>query len=240
MIPQVTTSPLSRADGSATYTNDLFSILAAVNGPVEVQRRDELPEEAAIEVNLRPGSGVGGPRERWLESIVASVLRSVLLVHLHPRTLVQITLQVIKEPGAAFRKGKGDVAVLPSLINAAFLALVDGGLPLDTTMSAALVAVSTSGELLNEPSIKDLLASKSVHALAFDMQGELLLDESTGDIDLATWESVVDLAQQNCVSAVASNGEDESMANGGADNEPWLRQAMEEKVRNANAWREKT
>jgi len=240
MIPQLTTSPLNRADGSATYTTSLFSILAAVNGPVEVQRRDELPEEAAIEVNLRPGSGAGGPRERWLESIVASMLRSVLLVHLHPRTLVQVTLQVVKEPGAPFRKGRGDVAVLPSLINAAFLALVDGGLPLETTMSAALVAVSTNGELLREPSVKDLLACKSVHAMAFDMQGEMLLDQSTGDFDVDTWEKVVDLAQQSCVGAIASAGEDESMANGGADDEPWLRQALEGKVRKSNAWREQT
>jgi exosome complex component RRP46 len=54
MVPQITTSTLTRADGSATYTDSLFSVLAAVNGPVEVSRRDELPEEATIEVNIRP------------------------------------------------------------------------------------------------------------------------------------------------------------------------------------------
>ena len=35
-------------------------MLAAINGPVEVQRRDELPEEATIDVVVRPASGVGG------------------------------------------------------------------------------------------------------------------------------------------------------------------------------------
>lgn len=34
-------------------------MIGAVNGPIEVQRRDELPEEAAIEVNIRPAVGVG-------------------------------------------------------------------------------------------------------------------------------------------------------------------------------------
>ena len=72
MGPELTTHPLTRADGSATFSNTLFTILAAVNGPIEVQRRDELPEEAAIEVNIRPASGVGGPRERWLESVIAA------------------------------------------------------------------------------------------------------------------------------------------------------------------------
>jgi len=58
-IPQTTLSPLSRADGSATFSQSGYTVIAAVNGPIEVQRRDELPEEAAIEVNIRPAIGVG-------------------------------------------------------------------------------------------------------------------------------------------------------------------------------------
>ena len=51
---------LRRADGSATFSIDDYSVIAGVNGPVEVQRRDELPEEAALEVNIRPAVGVPG------------------------------------------------------------------------------------------------------------------------------------------------------------------------------------
>lgn len=53
-------STLYRADGSASYTNNGLSVIASVNGPIEVQRRDELPEEATIDVVVRPASGVGG------------------------------------------------------------------------------------------------------------------------------------------------------------------------------------
>lgn len=240
MVPQITTSSLTRADGSATYTDDLFSILAAVNGPVEVSRRDELPEEAAIEVNIRPGSGVGGPRERWLETVLHSLLRSVVLVHLHPRTLLQVTLQVVQEPSVKFSKGRGDVAVIPALANAAFLALVDGGLPLDTTMNAVLVAVGKSGNVVAKPAVKDLEDCKSVHAMAFGAHGGMLLDESTGSFGLKTWEEVTDKAMENCKAAFAAGGEDEAMGNGDVETEPWLRQALEEKVRDANAWREST
>ena len=60
MLTQTTLLPLHRADGSAVYSCNGFSVLAAINGPVEVQRRDELPEEAAIDVVVRPASGVGG------------------------------------------------------------------------------------------------------------------------------------------------------------------------------------
>jgi exosome complex component RRP46 len=59
MAPEALLSPLHRADGSATYTHNGYSILGAVNGPIEVQRRDEMPEEATIEVNIRPAVGVG-------------------------------------------------------------------------------------------------------------------------------------------------------------------------------------
>jgi ribonuclease PH len=52
-------APLHRADGSATFSSNGYTVLGAVNGPIEVQRRDELPEEAAIEVIVRPASGVG-------------------------------------------------------------------------------------------------------------------------------------------------------------------------------------
>lgn len=54
-----TLSDLHRADGSATFSQNGYSVIGAVNGPLEVSRRDELPEEAAIEVNVRPASGVG-------------------------------------------------------------------------------------------------------------------------------------------------------------------------------------
>lgn len=53
-------APLHRADGSATYSANGYTVLASVNGPIEVQRRDELAEEAAVEVHIRPASGVGG------------------------------------------------------------------------------------------------------------------------------------------------------------------------------------
>lgn len=59
VAPEVTLTHLNRADGSATYTHNGYSIIGAVNGPIEVLRKDEMPEEATIEVNVRPAAGVG-------------------------------------------------------------------------------------------------------------------------------------------------------------------------------------
>jgi exosome complex component RRP46 len=58
-LPDVTLTHLNRADGSATYTHNGYSLIGAVNGPIEVPRRDEMPEETTVEVNIRPAAGVG-------------------------------------------------------------------------------------------------------------------------------------------------------------------------------------
>lgn len=59
--PEVTLTHLNRADGSATYTHNGYALIGAVNGPIEVQRRDEHPLEATLEINIRPAAGVGSP-----------------------------------------------------------------------------------------------------------------------------------------------------------------------------------
>lgn len=116
-VKDASLSILQRADGSAKCDRDGYSVVGAVNGPIEVQRRDELPEEAAIEINVRPAIGVGsmpagtkvkrcfamlnhlsGPTERHLESLLQSSLRHVIMVQNYPRTLIQVTLQILEVP----------------------------------------------------------------------------------------------------------------------------------------------
>lgn len=240
MGPEIKHHVLARADGSATFTSKLYSILAAANGPVEVQRRDELPEEAAIEVNIRPASGVGGPRERWLESVVSEVLRSVLFVYMHPRTLVQVTLQITKIPSLPFKGAVQDVALLPSLVNAAFLALVDGGLPLQSTVAAALVVVDGEGRSAVDTDEKAVVACQSVHALAFNQHAEMLLNQSSGNFGFAQWEDAAEQAERTCLDAMAPLGVDEQMANGAAEGTSWLRRELEEKAKEAVSWKEAT
>jgi exosome complex component RRP46 len=58
--PTVLLSHLHRADGSATFSQNGYTVIGSVNGPIEVQRRDELPEEAAVDVLVRPAAGVAG------------------------------------------------------------------------------------------------------------------------------------------------------------------------------------
>lgn len=58
-----------QADGSATYSDPAgYTIIGSVNGPIEITRRDELPEEAAVDVVVRPAVGVGGKKRQDISS----------------------------------------------------------------------------------------------------------------------------------------------------------------------------
>lgn len=50
---------LNRADGSASCSRNGYSVICAVNGPIEVQRREEMPDEAVIDVVIKPAYGIG-------------------------------------------------------------------------------------------------------------------------------------------------------------------------------------
>lgn len=58
--PAADLSLLPKSDGSANFTYGGYSVTAAVNGPIEAQRRDENAFEALVDVNVRPAAGVGG------------------------------------------------------------------------------------------------------------------------------------------------------------------------------------
>ena len=74
-MANTTLTPLNRADGSATYSKSGYSVIAAVTGPSDVQRRDELPEEAVIDVAVRPAAGVGGTYKPGVLHMEHSLMR---------------------------------------------------------------------------------------------------------------------------------------------------------------------
>lgn len=91
---------LSRSTGSAKVAQDGYVILCAVNGPHDPpQRRDELPNEASVDVSIRPHDGVPQVRERHLELLVTKVVKNVVLVEDMPRSSVQVAFQILGTPG---------------------------------------------------------------------------------------------------------------------------------------------
>ena len=66
------------------------------------------------------------------------------------------------------------------------------------------------------------------------------MSESAGSFELEQWEKVADEAEEACMAAMGPGGQDEEMANGTAEAVPWLRQELDEKARDAVAWRDTT
>ena len=254
---------LNGADGSSTVTLFGFKVTASVNGPIEVQRRDELPEEAAIEVNIRPASGVHSPLEAHLEALVHSTLRSVILVDRFPRTLIQVTLQVLAEPeeGRPWRylvkSAAGVLLLLPALLQAALMAVMDANIPLDTIYATALVAAvpkPTVPKWANPEEIEkrgndvidvtclsptadyDLSQALSLHVFCFARDEKLVFSESEGSFEFQTWESALTAASKAC--RVDAIQEDSMHVDGTLDSaQELLKKAVLEKVTRDNRWR---
>ncbi|KAI0614969.1 Rph RNase PH [Pyrenophora tritici-repentis] len=261
VAPVVTLTHLNRADGSATYTHNGYSIIGAVNGPIEVQRRDELPEEAAIEVNVRPAMGVGSPRERHLETLVHNTLRSIILTPSIPRTLVQVTLQVRSLPEEDSTTGVNtSLTLLPHLLHTSLLALLSASIPLRTTLTSVIIAQPASPSTnsfppLLSPTANELLRAKpirAVHVFAFSGNRKMLMSENDGRFSYEEWAEACEMAETACCGdeeddddgGVKLEAEGEAMdidAQAESENlDQWLRSVVRKKVEFEQRWKSAT
>ncbi|TVY93767.1 Exosome complex component [Lachnellula willkommii] len=244
--PTALLSHLHRTDGSATFSQNGYTVIGAVNGPIEVQRRDELPEEAAIDVNIRPAAGVGGTRERHLESILQSTLRQIILITNFPRTLIQVTLQITSTPendtaGSKLVQASSNLAILPALLQTAILTLLSASIPLAVTLTSVLLALDSNGKprtTFEAPTVVQFQAADSVHVLAFTSQGELLVAESEGVFTLEDWDEVYETAKALCCDETAG----EVIMQGEADDKGslmgFVKSTLEEKVTKDLHWKD--
>ncbi|KAI9151088.1 exosome non-catalytic core subunit rrp46 [Blastocladiella emersonii ATCC 22665] len=149
---------LHRADGSAQFSAHKTSVLCGVYGPTEVKLRDEELDRATLEVVFKQNIGMAGPRERAIETTVRSTLEPLIKLNLHPRTLIQVTLQTVQ----------GDGSLLAAACNAACIALMDAGVPLHSAFAAVSLAITDSGAILFDPSREEEELAQSTHTFVFD------------------------------------------------------------------------
>ncbi|KAJ1798883.1 exosome non-catalytic core subunit rrp46 [Coemansia sp. RSA 2399] len=148
---------LGRADGSAQFSAGRTSVYSAVYGPVEVKVYDEKLDRAHVEVKWRSDTGAAGTKDRWAEAAVRQTFERMVVAQMHPRTLVQINVQVREDDGSA------DAAA----INAVSLALIDAAVPLRDTVAAATCAVKEDGSIAVDPALEEAAGARSVHTFAF-------------------------------------------------------------------------
>lgn len=244
--PAAILSHLQSADGSATFSYAGYTVTGAVNGPIEVQRRDELPEEAVVDVIVRPAAGVGGTRERHLESLLQSTLRQIILIGNFPRTLIQITLQVIVAPENEYVNTKvtqasTNLPILPALIQTSVLALLSAAIPLTATLTSATLAVMSdngNSTITTNPTAREIELSKSLHVFVYTSHDDLVLSESEGEFTFEEWSRAFEAAKQQC--CVQSQSEDVDMDNDardGADLKHFTRSTMKAQIASDLHWK---
>ncbi|KAH8692598.1 putative exosome complex subunit Rrp46 [Talaromyces proteolyticus] len=241
--PIASLSPLSRSDGSAAYNCPAsgFQILAAVTGPVELPgRRDaQKPEEATLEVLVKPGTAQGAIGERYVEDILKTLLGRVVLGRDKgfPRRGIVITLLVLGGSGGGkIQRGESYLPILPALLHAALLALLSAAIPMSMTYTAVALAVTNANQIVRDPSPSECKTAKSLHTLAFSSKGHLLLNESQGSFDFDTWDLVYDRAYSICRGTKVS-GADGDVAMGEKPSlESVIREVVEDKIYKDYAW----
>ncbi|KAI7833806.1 ribosomal protein S5 domain 2-type protein [Kickxella alabastrina] len=178
--------PLNRVDGSAQFTSGNTSLICGIYGPIDVKVFDEKLDRAHLEVKFRPDINVSTTKDRWIESAIRNTFERNILGHLHPRTLVQINLQV--------REGDGSVDAVA--INATTMALVDAGVPLRCMVAAATCAVMPGGEMVVDPVAEEVELAVSVHTMAFAEGapgGEPVYVDSRGDFSMEQYSKCHDI-----------------------------------------------
>ncbi|KAI8614547.1 exosome component 5 [Chytriomyces sp. MP71] len=192
--PTTTLSPLSRSDGSARFSFGGSAVLASVYGPKEVKLRDEQLDVATVEVLFRPLIGLSGTTERLYEKTLREIVEGVVLRYLHPRTCVQVTLQVMSDDGC----------ILSCAINAAILALLDAGVALKNMVASVTCVIDQEGQLLLDPSAKEAKEAASTHIFTFDnVTDDIVNVVSMGVYSVENYKSACELAQQACASIQA-------------------------------------
>lgn len=115
----------------------LTMVLAHCIGPSEVRRRREERQDTMVimcEVMTPRFAAAGRRTERSDAEIANAVRRTVeasILVHMHPRTQILLSLHVLNDAGSK----------LACCLNAASLALADAGIPTSDFMSASTAGI---------------------------------------------------------------------------------------------------
>ena len=95
-MTSVNTSLLQKSDGSAELLLGSTKVIASVTGPIEPKARQELPNQASLEILIRPAVGLATTREKLLEDKLRSLLQSIIVRFKYPRPVSYTHLDVYK------------------------------------------------------------------------------------------------------------------------------------------------
>ncbi|TFK70288.1 ribosomal protein S5 domain 2-like protein [Pluteus cervinus] len=142
-------APQGVADGAATITHGLTTVLVSVFGPREAKLRSQtLHDRATISVEVGVAAFSTGERrkrskgdKRLLElaSTIKATFEPVIQTALYPRSQIDIYLHVLEQDGS----------LLQTCINGTTLALINAGIPLLDFVCAVSGGVHVASPLLD-------------------------------------------------------------------------------------------
>ncbi|OZJ02066.1 hypothetical protein BZG36_05253 [Bifiguratus adelaidae] len=147
------------ADGSARFHMGSTSVLVSVNGPQSqgLGMRDEQEDRAILDISHIPISGTAGVADKHMEECIRTTFESAILLGYHPRTMIQVIAQTIKDDGG----------LLAASINATTMALMDAGIPMTAIVAAVTCMVEKeTGAILVDQTAESLERAKSIHTFA--------------------------------------------------------------------------
>lgn len=189
---------LKRADGSAYVEVGGNKILASVYGPRETYIRRLLkPNTGVIKVryNMAPFSVDDrkrpGPdrRSNEISKIAADALRPALMLESFPRSMVDISIEIIEAEGGTRCAG----------ITAAAVALADAGIPM-RDIPVGCAAGKMNGDIVLDLSEKeDKEGQADVPVVILPRTGEITLLQADGKLTEEEFEEALDLAMEGCM-----------------------------------------
>ncbi len=189
---------LKRADGSAYVEVGGNKILASVYGPRETYIRRLLkPNTGVIKVryNMAPFSVDDrkrpGPdrRSNEISKIAADALRPALMLESFPRSMVDISIEIIEAEGGTRCAG----------ITAAAVALADAGIPM-RDIPVGCAAGKMNGDIVLDLSEKeDKEGQADVPIVILPRTGEITLLQADGKLTEEEFEEALDAAMEGCM-----------------------------------------
>lgn len=133
-----------------------------------------------------------------------------------------------------------NLPILPALLQTSVLALLSAAIPLATTVTAVLLATSSSTlAIQRNPTLADIREASSTHVLAFSAHKRLLVAESEGSFTMEQWEAVCDEAEQICCGSSSEQLDQmQDVGDSGASMKDFVIATMQEKVALDLHWKE--
>ncbi|KAL6756870.1 ribosomal protein S5 domain 2-type protein [Haematococcus lacustris] len=189
---------LQSADGSAIFEMGNTKVMAAVFGPREVEMRGQQLADralvnceysmAAFSTGERRKRGKTDRRSTEISRVIKAALEQTIMVELLPRSQISIYLQVLQADGGT----------RCAAINAAVLALAAAGVPMRDLAASCAAGYLESTPLLDLNFSEDSGGGPDMAVALHPATGRLVLLQMDSRLPLATFESVLVLAQDGC------------------------------------------